>query len=197
MSYLSRTDIEIAERLYGKPRELSVDISVNAKEYAWIKNSQRDGRAHDITIFIAKGDKLIFIAKHFYPKALFRAPSGAALPGESIIEGAIREAREETGVIIELRKYILRLKAKFIDGKNVIVWTSHVLTALYISGEIKPLDTREIRETRLVDRTELPRFNEIFLKVNTGGFRYRAFLTEHAIKIIDGELTPATDSARA
>jgi hypothetical protein len=86
-----------------------------------------------------------------------------------------------------LQKYILRIKAKFIDSPNIINWTSHIFRASYISGEIKPTDTHEIREARLVNRSELAKFNEIFMKVNTGGFRYRAFLTENVMKILDSE----------
>jgi ADP-ribose pyrophosphatase YjhB (NUDIX family) len=187
MSYVSGVDIEMTERLYGKPQELSVEISINAKEYARINSSRHNGRAHDVTVFITHGDKLLFIAKHFYPKTLFRAPSGGAMPGESLIDGAIRETREETGVEIELQRYLLRIRAKFVDRQNAINWTSHIFKACYLSGEIKPTDTNEIREARLVDRSELAKFNEIFMKVNTGGFRYRAFLTENVMKILDSE----------
>jgi len=76
MSYISPQDIAITENLYGRPVECEVKIDLTIKELEIIKNSQHDGRAHDITVFITNRDKLLFIAKHFYPRDLFRAPSG-------------------------------------------------------------------------------------------------------------------------
>ena len=184
MSYIKAEDVETTENIYGKPVELQTEIEVTPKELTRMGESQHAGRAHDITLFIFNNEKLLFIAKHCYPRGLFRAPSGAALPGESLIEGAKRETLEETGATIEIEKYILRIKAKFSAAIECIDWTSHVFKARYISGEIEPYDTHEIREAKFVERFELAIFDDIFRKVNIGGFRYRSFLTRAALGIL-------------
>ncbi|MCD6163704.1 MAG: NUDIX hydrolase [candidate division Zixibacteria bacterium] len=188
MSYITNEDIKMVEHKYGKPIELTTEVTAVPKELEAIRKSQKDGRSHDVALFIFKDDQLLFIAKHFYPAALFRAPSGAAKPGESIIEGGKREAYEETGANVELEKYLLRIKVKFICGDDFIDWTSFVFKAKYISGEIKPIDTREIREARFVNISDIPRFNEIMRKINMAGFRYRVFLTENTMKLLDNEI---------
>jgi 8-oxo-dGTP pyrophosphatase MutT (NUDIX family) len=142
----------------------------------------RDGRAHDITLFIAKDDGYIFIAKPFYPPGLFRAPSGGVHPDEDFEAGAKREAIEETGVQIELVKYILRIEARFESSYDFIYWTTHIFTARYLSGNIEPQDKREISVARLVHLDEIPAFREIMLRDGRGGFRYRAFLTDEATR---------------
>lgn len=188
MSYLKPSDIAEIEKAFGKPQELYTEIEMTSKELLRVRQSQVSGRAHDITLFIFKDDKMLFIAKHFYPPGLYRAPSGAVRPGESITEGAIREALEETGARIKLEKYLLQIKVKFFCGDDYINWTSHVFKAKYISGEIRPRDTKEIREARFIEKKDIERFNEIMLKLNIGGFRYRVFLTKNTLKLLDRKL---------
>ncbi|NLI16102.1 MAG: NUDIX hydrolase [candidate division Zixibacteria bacterium] len=187
MSYITIEDILETERLLGKPVERSVEIPLTEKELRRIRSSQRNGRAHDITVFIFNGNKLLFIAKPFYPSGLFRAPSGGAYPGEKLVEAAHREIYEETGVIIRLEKYFLRIKVRFAADNDCIDWTSHVFKARYVSGIINPIDTNEIREARFVERSELEKFDDILIKINTGGFRYRSFLTRAAMDILDND----------
>jgi ADP-ribose pyrophosphatase YjhB (NUDIX family) len=182
------------EERYGQPAEFETEIEMTPNELDVVSRSQKNGRAHDITMFIFKDTQLLFNAKHFYPPDLFRAPSGAAKPGESIVDGARREAYEETGVEIELERYLARIRVKFIndaDAREYIDWTSHVFKARYIAGEVDPKDTREIREARFVEFDEIPRFNEIMREVGIGGFRYRVFLTEHTMKLLERDIVEA------
>lgn len=185
MSYIKPEDILETEKLLGKPVERAVEIPLTGKELQRIRSSQRNGRAHDITVFIYNGDKMLFIAKPFYPLGLFRAPSGGAHPGEKLIDAAYREIYEETGVNIKLEKYFLRIKARFVADNDYTDWTSHVFKASHVSGEINPVDTNEIRAARYVKRHELDKFDDILIKTNTGGFRYRSFLTRAAMEILD------------
>ncbi|MCP4584040.1 MAG: NUDIX hydrolase [candidate division Zixibacteria bacterium] len=196
MSYLRADDIASMEDKYGRPAEFETEIEMTPNELDVVRRSQKNGRAHDLTMFIFKGNQFLFIAKHFYPPDLFRAPSGAANPGESIIDGARREAYEETGVDIELERYLARIRVKFInshDTRESIDWTSHVFKARYIAGDVYPKDTREIREARFVGFDEIPRFNEIMLKVGIGGFQYRVFLTEKTMKLLQRDILEANE----
>ncbi len=172
------------EELYGIPDILTFAQDVDLDEYRRIHRSMSRGRLHDITLFIAKDDGFIFIAKHSYPPGLFRAPSGGLNKDEDFAVGARREAFEETGVEIELEKYLLRINVRFNSPSGQIDWTSHIFTARYLSGEITPVDTYEIREARLVTRDEIPDFQDTMRNSKVGGFHYRAFLTEETLKRI-------------
>lgn len=144
------------ERKYGTPRELTMSFPMSPKELDMLKASMRDGRDSDVTMFIFKEDKVVVIAKPWYPEGLYRAPSGGIKPDEDLELCALREAYEETGAKIELTKYILRIHVSFTcptnpAGKQEIVeWTSHVFTARYLSGDLRPIDTREIKEVTLM-----------------------------------------------
>jgi len=168
--------------LYGEPDRLTTLQEMTPGELEMVRSSMKDGRAHDITIYIKKEGGYIFIAKPFYPPELFRAPSGGARPDEDIETGAKREALEETGVEIELERYILHIDVRFQTGDDYIDWTSHVFSANYVSGEIKPQDDHEIREARLIYEEQIPGFIELMLNSGSGGLRYRAYLTRETEK---------------
>jgi 8-oxo-dGTP pyrophosphatase MutT (NUDIX family) len=170
------------ERLFGVPDCLSTTQEMTPTQLNIVRASMKNGRNHDITLFIAMDNGYIFIAKPFYPPGLFRAPSGGVHPDEDFIAGAMREAFEETGVEIELKKYILRIDVRFYTADDVIDWTSHIFKASYLAGEIDPQDRHEISAARLVSLSEIPYFRELMLKSDLGGLRYRAFLTDEAIK---------------
>ncbi len=182
------------ERRFGVPDVLTREQPVSAKDLAFIKSTSVDGRAHDITFFISKDDGYIFIAKAVYPPGLFRAPSGGVHRGEDFEAGAKREALEETGVEIELEKYLLRIEVRFQADNEHLDWMTHIFKARYVSGEIGPTDHDEISAARLVHVDEIPTFREIMLATGKGGFEYRAFLTDEALKRLAA--APAAGSAR-
>jgi 8-oxo-dGTP pyrophosphatase MutT (NUDIX family) len=181
VSYTDRVIVEMEDK-YGVADEIFCTQDVDSHEFRRIHRSMSRGRTHDITLFVAKDNGFVFIAKHSYPEGLFRAPSGGLNKDEDFIVGAKREAFEETGLDIELERYVLRIRVRFQSSDGHIDWTSHVFMARHIAGAISPRDTYEIREARLVTLDEIPRFQEIMRKSNIGGFQYRAFLTDEVLK---------------
>jgi 8-oxo-dGTP pyrophosphatase MutT (NUDIX family) len=173
----------VADR-YGHPPVISMDAPVDEEEYDFIRSTQYYGRCHDITLYIFRGNKVIVNAKHHYPEGLYRAPSGGLKPGESFEDGTAREAYEETGTKIEIGSYILRVNVSFTCGKKYIPWRTHVFTARYRSGKIRPVDIREIREARLASLAEFDDFKRIISRMESGGLDYRARLHDEVIKLL-------------
>jgi len=183
--YVTHRLIQEAADIYGYPPVVHMHAPVDHQEFEFIRSTQHYGRCHDITMFIFKGSKLIVIAKHHYPPGLYRPPSGAIKPGETLEQGALREAYEETGTKIELTRYILQVSANFTDGRGHIPWRSHVFTARYISGEIKPIDTREIREVAIASLDDFEKYKEIIRnKTASGGLNYRARLHDEVLRLL-------------
>ncbi len=175
------TTLKNMEKRFGIPGELSMSYSMNPSEFQNLKDSMRDGRESDVTLFIFKEGRVIVIAKPWYPKGLYRAPSGGLKPGEDLELCAKREAYEETGAKIKLEKYILRIRVTFTCNQDKVNWTSHIFTAKYLSGDLKPIDTREIREVGLLSLDQLAALKKRLLQSDSGGLHYRAALTEAAI----------------
>ena len=172
------------ERKYGSPCELSMSFPMHPKEFDMLKASMRDGRNSDVTLFIFKEEKVVVIAKPWYPEGLYRAPSGGIKPDEDMELTAKREAYEETGTKIELLKYILRIHVTFIFAEEKINWTSHVFIAKYLSGELRPIDQREIKKVALISLKDLSSLKSKLLAQDSGGLHYRSALTEVAINEI-------------
>lgn len=182
---------DIIERIaseYGQPVEESFSIPTTEKEYDRIKSSQKNGREHDVTLYIKKDDKFIVIAKHFYPPKMFRSMSGGINPGEDFESGAKREAMEETGCEIELKRFLLKTNVSFFienDPDNrEIIWHSFVFLADYVSGDFNFTDKHEIREVKLATLDDFESFKQIMLSLDLSGLHYRAALHDKVKELL-------------
>lgn len=169
---------------YGRPVEWEHRQPVSSHDYEGIRSSQKHGRAHDITLYIESRGRFAVIAKPIYPQGLFRAPSGGLHAGETLEEGALREAHEETGLSVTLDKYILRAHVVFDDYGREIDWWTHVFTATTEDEHIAPTDTREIREARWAEADEFKHFTAMMVSADRGGLRYRAALHGQIARLI-------------
>ena len=178
------------QRSYGKPVILPVRHEISSEEYAMVKDSQKGGRAHDITFFIFKNEKIALIKKHFFPPGAYRAPSGGLLPDESLEAGTDREAFEETGLKIKLETYWLSVKAEFFCAAQKIDWTTDVFSARATGGTLRVHDTEEIAEVRwgTVEELQGP-IRQTLLNTGRSLFRYRVMLTDATVRLLAAQNT--------
>jgi len=179
--------INLVKEKFGNPQIVSFSFSASEEEYNRIKSSQKNNRNHDITLYIRYNDKFIVNAKHFYPKGLFRAPSGGINPGEDFITGGKREAREETGCEIEISRFLLQTDVDFVHDKDksqIIKWRSFVFLADYISGDFEFTDKDEIREISFARLSDFEKYSEIMRSTNIAGLHYRAALHDEVKKLL-------------
>jgi ADP-ribose pyrophosphatase YjhB (NUDIX family) len=197
MVYVTDEMIERMMEKYGEPRRLSLSFEITPPEFSMLRGSRKHGRNHDITLFIFRDRRygeFAGIAKHMFPQGAFRAPSGAANPGEGLEEGAAREALEETGLSITLDRFILFINALFTCGPESEKWRSLVFTAFRSGGDLVHRDEEEIRETKWITLEELRGpIREKLLATGMGLFAYRVALHEAAAREIE-RLRDAADS---
>jgi len=186
--YTKKSDIKKLEKELGAPVCTEMSYELDPNEFDMVESSMQFGRAHDVTLFIKNrddGEKIAVIRKPFFPPGAYRAPSGAANPGESLVEGAKREAKEETGLDIEITRYLVRIGAKFTNGGRTINWTTHIFEARYISGDIGPIDKGEIAEAKWVTIDELQGpIRKVLLSSGVALFAYRVALTDLAVEVM-------------
>ncbi|MFQ5896545.1 MAG: NUDIX hydrolase [Nitrospinota bacterium] len=175
------------ERRYGRPREIALEFEFQPHGFARVQESLSRGRAHDVTLLIREGDRLAVIRKPSYPPHVFRAPSGGVARGEEFEAGVRREAYEETGLEVALERYLLRVRAAFTcDGRRA-EWVTHVVLCRALSGEPRPVDTREVCEARWATLEEVrTSLREALLATGSGGLAYRAALQEAALEAMEG-----------
>jgi ADP-ribose pyrophosphatase YjhB (NUDIX family) len=183
--YVDAKLVEEIEAKLGKPQVLHLEQEIGDEELAFVRVTQKHGRAHDITMFIFNDDHLALIRKPMFQRPIFRAPSGGLNPGESFEDGAKREAFEETGLEIELERYLLRIHVRFTGENDHLDWTSHVFQARAVGGQLEAQDTREIAETRYgtVEELQGP-IRDALLSSGRGLLAYRVALTDATVAVL-------------
>ncbi len=170
---------------FGEPAVERWSFPMEAGEFAELKSRLALGRAHDVTTVITRGRQVAVVRKHAYPIDAYRTPSGGVHPEEPFLDGAIREAKEETGLDIGIEGYLLYILVTFTHMDESARWSTHVLLARLLSGHLDPMDKHEIADARWVDWEELlGKINSSLQGTGLGGLAYRAQLHEKIHKIL-------------
>ncbi len=184
---LDPAELESIVNEYGTPIRFHFRADFAEFECELVKRSASKNRYHDITCFIPYNGGYVGIQKPGYAgSGIFRAPSGGANSGESLRNAAVREMYEETGLEIHLIRFVLDLTLDVVCSDVVIPWRSLVFLVEATGGEMKPIDTHEIFDIRVVTREEmLGEITRLMEESGWGGFKYRAFLTKAFFERID------------
>ena len=115
---------------FGYPYHQWTTQEFDEAGWSLVQKSIGQKRAHDVTMLIEGPDgRFAFMSKHNYPPGIYRSPSGGVNPGEDILQGALREAKEETGLTIDLKRFILHITLDISHGQDVATWDSYIFHA--------------------------------------------------------------------
>ena len=166
---------------FGEPAVERWDVPMTGAELDAVEHHRALGRAHDVTLVIQDGNRIAVIRKRGYPEGAYRFPSGGIHPEESFVDGAVREALEETGLSVRLEDYLLQVHATFVSEERRAKWTTHVMLARPFEGSLAPRDRAEIEGARWIDWVELTeKVNPLLRDSGLGGLAYRARLHDRA-----------------
>ena len=167
--------------LYGTPAVLRWDGEISDVE--WSIATHNPTRVHDVTLFILDPERRIaLIRKPHFAADVWRPPGGGVKPGEDFATGAVREALEETGLRVELRRYLVATRVVFRNGGRELRWQTHVLLAETQETELAPTDPEEIAGARWGTLEELAGpLRERLLAENRAFWRYRVALHDAAL----------------
>ncbi|MFQ5791223.1 MAG: NUDIX domain-containing protein [Acidobacteriota bacterium] len=189
--HIGRQIIQQLVLQFGVPAFERWEFDMGEEEFSQLGRQIRRGRAHDVTPVILRGDELAVVRKHHYPPNAYRAPSGDVHPEESFLDGAERQAWEETGLRVRIEKYLLQVHVAFSRGNDVANWTTHVMRARPLSGRIAPVDASEFAAVRWISWDELLKeVNPVLHKTGLGGLRYRARLHERVYELLTASADP-------
>lgn len=182
MAWVDEAVLAEVRRRYGDPRMLRIELEVSRAERDLVVGSGRSGRQHDVTFFVRNGERLALIQKPHYEPGLWRPPGGGLKRGEDFVAGALREALEELGVAIVLKRYLVDVDAVFTYEGERIAWRTHVFSATTEAEELAALDTHEISAVRwgTVDELAGP-IRERLLATGRALWAYRVRLHEAAL----------------
>jgi ADP-ribose pyrophosphatase YjhB (NUDIX family) len=164
---------------FGEPVGLTWEGEISDRE--WATATYNPARVHDITLFITNGGRLALIRKPHFDEGVWRTPGGGIKPGEDFVEGVVREALEETGLRVELERYLVAATARFRRHPDELTWHTHVFHATTEDDTIAPQDEIEIAEARWGTLDELAGpIRQRLLETGRGFWRYRVALHDAA-----------------
>ena len=174
---------------FGEPVELPWDGEISEQE--WAIATYNAARTHDVTLFILDpSHRLALIRKPHFAADVWRPPGGGIKPGEDFVAGAVREALEETGLHVELRRYLVASRVVFRHAGRELPWRTHVFLAETTDEELAPTDPDEIAAARWGTVTELgTSLRETLLATNRAFWRYRVALHDAALRAMARDVT--------
>jgi ADP-ribose pyrophosphatase YjhB (NUDIX family) len=167
--------------LLGEPSVLPWDGEISDIE--WRIATHNPLRTHDVTLFILDpARRIALIRKPHFAADVWRPPGGGIKPGEDFVSGAVREALEETGLHVELRRYLVVSDATFRNAGRALPWHTHVFLAETDDTELAPGDAEEIAGARWGTLDELAGpLRERLLAEGREFWRYRVALHDAAL----------------
>jgi len=170
----------VRERL-GEPAELAWEGEISDAE--WALATYDPARRHDVTLFILDpARRLALIRKPHFAPGVWRPPGGGVKPGEDFVAGAVREALEETGLVVELERYLVDAQARFRNRGRELEWRTHVVLARTRGEKLAPGDLAEIAAARWGTAAELAGpLRERLLATGRAFWRYRVELHDAAL----------------
>jgi ADP-ribose pyrophosphatase YjhB (NUDIX family) len=169
---------------YGTPVVLEWDGEISDIE--WTIATHNPSRTHDVTLFILDpAERLALIRKPHFAADVWRPPGGGIKPGEDFTAGALREALEETGLRVELRRYLVASQVVFRNAGRELPWQTHVLLAETRDTELAPEDPEEIADARWGTLAELAGpLRDRLLAEDRAFWRYRVALHDAALSAL-------------
>ena len=149
----------------------------------WAVATYNPTRTHDVTLFILDpARRIALIRKPHFAEDIWRPPGGGIKPGEDFVAGAVREALEETGLRVELRRYLVASEALFTNAGRELQWRTHVFLAETQDEELAPDDPGEIAAARWGTLDELGGpLRDRLLATGRAFWRYRVALHDAAL----------------
>jgi len=181
--HLDESVLAPLRRRFGEPARMRWEGRISEAEHALATHDPE--RTHDVTLVITNGERLALIRKPQFGPGIWRPPGGGVKPGEDPVEGITREAFEETGLDVEVRRYLLLAEARFLYGSLEVPWRTHVFHATTEDDELEPRDRVEIEAARWGTLPELAGpLRERLLATDRAFWRYRVALHDAALEVL-------------
>lgn len=184
MTHVDESVLAEVRRRFGIPVDMRWEGEISDIE--WTVATHNPVRTHDVTLFILDPSRRIaLIRKPQFAEDVWRPPGGGIHPGEEFADGALREALEETGLHVELRRYLVDAHALFTNAGRELHWRTHVFHAETRDTEIAVGDPIEIADARWGTLDELAGpLRERLLATGRAFWRYRVALHDAALQAL-------------
>ena len=181
MTHVDEAVLAPLRRRFGEPAVLAWEGEISEQELRLA--TYNPARTHDVTLFVLDPQsRVALIRKPQFAPDVWRPPGGGIKPGEDFVAGAVREAFEETGLRVELTRYLVASDARFRHDGRELAWRTHVFLAATEDAELAPQDPAEIAAARWGTLEELRGpLRQRLLATGRAFWRYRVALHDAAL----------------
>jgi 8-oxo-dGTP pyrophosphatase MutT (NUDIX family) len=135
--------VDRAMASYGCPTIEHIDIPVSRETLEYWRNLE-DGRTAEVVLLVRRPNgHYLLHTKPFYPEGAYRLMTGGIHAGEDLIEAALREAREETGLDVRPERFVGVLRERYVHKGQKFHFTSYLIELAELGGVLGVLDENE------------------------------------------------------
>lgn len=148
----------------GSPELKDVTLNFNNRKFfSDFKEKIRTDRHGEVVFAVQrKNGKFIVIRTGFYPKGVYRVPTGGIGIGEDVTDALYREINEELGLEVKLKKFLGMVRYNITLGNESLKFYSFVFHMEEVGGTILEDATQdEICEFIEVDKEKLVEITNI------------------------------------
>ncbi len=111
---------------YGTPVQRSFDVQADDYIVSYRFNKVIDRRAEVVFAIEDEAGQLWVHSKSHYPAHIFRLPTGGVHWDELVVDGLLREVNEETGLPVEIVRFLGIIEYHFWHGTMMAPFASYI-----------------------------------------------------------------------
>ena len=167
LSLDATAEIERLVYRYGTPRRIRAPIDTSFDDPI-----RKDDRIGEVCMVIKRPNGTLLVAiKTFYPRGAYRLPTGGIHHGEQIGDALVREAHEETGLELEVIRFLAHITYVAPEDAAPLFHTFAFLLEER-GGTLGALDESEqIEDWREIAVAELPKLADVLDDLRQDGTR--------------------------
>ncbi len=185
--HLADTMVASTAHCLGTPTVLEFSEPMSRAEFRDVMEFLPLGRRHDAIVVVRSSrGRFAAIRKPTYPPGAWRFPGGGVDRGETLVDGAARELREECGLPLSPTRYLARATVTFVIDGAPLTWVTHAFACdSDDETELQPTDHGEaIAQAEWVDAGAVAAGNALFRGTGRAALNYRGRLQDALLPLL-------------
>ena len=155
-SLINLEEIEELARRYGPIQRGSYSVKMDREQFEYWRDKLTTKCRGEVVLVVEYPNGVVLHTKDFYPPGIYRLPSGGVKWDESVLHALHREAHEEMGLQIKIKRCLGILEYEFCCGETKLPFVSYVFLVEGDKEELAAQDHEEhITSFRRVPAREL------------------------------------------
>lgn len=153
---VSAEELTVLSSRYGAPMRRTYHVQADdyIHSYRWRKDIDR--RAEVVFAIQDDSGKIWVHTKSHYPPHIFRLPSGGIHWDEPVEAALLREVGEETGLGVQIKRFLGLIEYVFFHGDSTVKFASYVFHLYSGGGQPVIQESEQISAFRAVLPSQIP-----------------------------------------